>query len=107
MTSFITQIKYPLQYFHKPVNASLRMGTLLLSLLFASLSLSCIGLFIIGLSEPYPNSLYYLISGLTFSIALGFCSYLLYNYTFSGENFNSQFRTLTKDYKIGFFNFPK
>jgi hypothetical protein len=100
-----SQIKYPLQYFNKPVNASLRMGTLLLSLLFAALSLSCIGLFIIGLSEP--DSIYYLISGLTFSIALGYCSYLFYNYTFSGDNFNSQFRTLTTDYKIGFFNFPK
>ena len=107
MTSLITQIKYPLQYFNKPVNASLRMSTLLLSLLFAALSLSCIGLIIIGISEPEPNSLYFLISGLTFSIALAFCSYFLYNYTFSGDNFNSQFRTLTKDYKIGFFNFPK
>ena len=107
MTSSITQIKYPLQYFNKPVNASLRMGTLLLSLLFAAFSLSCIGLIILGLSEPEPNSIYYLISGLTFSIALAFCSYLFYNYTFSGENFNSQFRTLTTDYKIGFFNFPK
>ena len=107
MTFSITQIKYPLQYFDKPVNAFTRMGALFMSLIFASLALSCIALFFIGASEPDPESFYYVIAAVTFCLACGYISRLFYNYTFSGINFNPQFKTMTEEYKLGFLNFPK
>ena len=107
MSFSITQIKYPLQYFNRPVNASIRMGALFLSLLFASLALCCVGLFIMGVSQPLPDSMYYFVASITMLIAFSWISRLFYNFTFAGTTFNPGFRQMTKEYRVGFFDFPK
>ena len=103
MTFSITQIKYPLQYFDKPVNASLRLGALVASLLFASLTLSCIAFLAIGQVEDFPISFLYYIAAVTMSMACGYISRLFFNFAFSGDNFNSQYYQMLDEYKIKFF----
>jgi len=107
MSFSITQIKYPLQYFDRPVNAFTRMGALFLSLLFASLSLACICFIFVGITEPLPDSLLYILASITMCIAFGYSSRLFYNYTFSGAHFNPQFRAMTEEYRLGFMKFPR
>jgi len=103
MSFSITQIKYPLQYFNKPVNASLRLGALFASLVFASLTLSCIAFLAMGQVEEFPISFYYYIAAVTMAMACGYISRLFFNFAFSGDNFNTQYYQILDDYKIKFF----
>ena len=103
MSFSITQIKYPLQYFDRPVNATIRMGALFLSLLFASLALCCVGIFIMGTLQPLPESIYYFVASITMFIALAWISRLFYNFTYAGTTFNPGFKKMNKEYRLGFF----